>query len=122
MKKILKFLFEGNSKILAVGKPTVWLMLTLLLVSLIENGGNDGVITEASQYVLIFGGIFTGISIVFSLEYAYKLERARKRKPVQNTPPLGTMPPVGPPVNFPTDPGAVYPNFPLDATEKGGAQ
>lgn len=72
---MIKFLFIGSSNTLMIFKATFWLLATLITVSLIEFGGNDGELHGMSILVLTVGGLFTVISLLGSLFDENRRER-----------------------------------------------
>lgn len=114
MEKLFKFLFVGSSRYLLAFKCAAWLMATLLLMSVIENGGNDGELTFASQLVFGIGLMLTALSVALTLDYERELDRKAK-PPVKNTPPIGTLPDMPPPANYPVEPP--FPNFPANSMD-----
>lgn len=94
----------------------------LLLVHIIYGAWAVGLLAFFGLVPNEKNSYFMGIPVVVFLLFFFFKNPHKKRKPVQNTPPLGTLPDMPPPANFPSDPGAVYPNYPSSTTQKGGSQ
>jgi hypothetical protein len=65
MTRLLDFLFKGGTGIIGL-KPGAWMMAGLLIVSFIENGGNDGKLEVESSLVSIVFSILTIFSGIWS--------------------------------------------------------
>jgi hypothetical protein len=122
MEKLINALFVGGSRLFRIPlKAFEWLLLTLLVISLIENGGSDGDLEPASRVVLFIGFVITILSFVLQWRYEAKLEaaearrKAKQQEPAQ--PPFGTLPAFPPPVDYPLEP---FPDYSSREAEKGG--